>query len=1073
MPDDESAAPAPGSRPPATAPPSAVAPTGGLNLFLELADPSRLEELTREIGRRQTAIDDALEALHYVHYARFLPVPKDRPTHLVVVTEFDGSGDAYILDFAAVLGEVFDTILGFVKNPPPLPVARHPYAFLRFVREHDLPIAPWSAFGNRTVLELKEPPTTLRKAVADAAPAAIDRDDVQGNLLDGYRAQRARHYALRITRPEGAQQFLAGITGGDEGAYPQVTTAVRDAGAVKPERFLNIGLSFDGLRTIGVAEPTLGRFPQAFREGPAHEGRATANGDTGASDPRQWTLGRPGEPVDLLVSLYVKPAGASDASAAMRLDSEAGRLEGLFDRHGLRVVSRHDAQALPDDRFHFGYRDGIGQPRIAEAGTGAGVDSDWQPAAAAGDFLLGNGYLNHFGGNWIGEVPDKLPAALCDNATYAAVRMLRQDVPAFEAMLARESARLRIDPKLLAAKLMGRWRNGQPLSRSPEQQPDSPAEADINAFDYAPSTARTDVADDHHGLRCPVGAHVRRMNPRGALVAGRPHSRRLLRRGMPYGPAWPDAASQRPVSADDGADRDASPHPPVADDGIERGLFGLFLCADLETQFEFILRAWGNGDRAAAGIRGTQDPFIGSRAEGGTFNLPVAGQSEPSKVIVPRLTTTRGALYLLMPGIGGLKYLSKLATARPADTRRRSRTRAPAFDPEAFDPTAAAFRSDPYPEYANFRRHAPVAYVATYDAWWVFSHALVTEVCAHAYLFLKRPQPDPAKREAQGLFFMDPPRHGEVRPALDGLFDAATASSPEEARSAADRLLAPERTGTAFDFVAAYAKPLPRQVLMTLMGVPETDRQALGERIDVALAGNDLLASPADRRASDEAIAFLAGRFGETMEKQRCPAAPADPGLLCAMARSAAQPPLSMSPAERVKTAINFALGGYLSSEFLIGTGLHHLLSHPGQWDLLKSGEVAVDAAVQEMLRYDAPFQLADRWTARETVLGGVTIPAGRKVVVVYGSANRDEAVFGSDADRFDIGRRRPAGTEWGALGLSHGIHRCIGEPLIRRTLPIAFEALLRQRPGLALDGPPAWRADPYFRSLRRLPVVG
>lgn len=305
------------SDPPCSSPPPVadtsrkpqVRTTGGFALVLEIADPSRFGELRREIEKRQIDIEEALESLHYVHFARFLPLPKQRPTQLIVISEYDGADDAYILDFAAVMGDVFDAILGFVKDPPPLPVSKHPYAFLNFVRKHDVPERPWSAYRDCTVLELLQGQsrTTMPRQAPkpkDSAPTSIADADVQGNLLRSYHAKLGYHFALRIVEPAKARAFLGGVTG-DDPDWLQVSSA-RDASDPNAKCFLNIGLTFSGLRMLGVPETALDAFPQAFREGPAHGARAADIGDTGKNAPEHWLLGSPDKPVDLLVSFWSK-----------------------------------------------------------------------------------------------------------------------------------------------------------------------------------------------------------------------------------------------------------------------------------------------------------------------------------------------------------------------------------------------------------------------------------------------------------------------------------------------------------------------------------------------------------------------------------------------------------------------------------------------------------------------------------------------------------------------------------------------------------------------------------------------
>jgi deferrochelatase/peroxidase EfeB len=189
---------------------------------------------------------------------------------------------------------------------------------------------------------------------------------------------------------------------------------------------------------------------------------------------------------------------------------------------------------------------------------------------------------------------------------------------------------------------MGRWRNGVPLTMSPgTPQPDPPiSEGRLNEFDYGPEEPdHPTFYDDSRGLRCPVGAHIRRLNPRGARVMGMPHSRRITRRAMPYGP-------------------ELKPGQPR--DDVERGLVGYFICGDLEMQFEFIQRVWANEDISTAGLRGTREPFIGSQPDGGgKFTIRTSDARDPIVLNgMPNLVTTRGSVYCLLPGIGGLRHLA-------------------------------------------------------------------------------------------------------------------------------------------------------------------------------------------------------------------------------------------------------------------------------------------------------------------------------------------------------------------------------------------------------------------------------
>lgn len=467
-------------------------------------------------------------------------------------------------------------------------------------------------------------------------PSDLDLDDIQGNLLRGYRMRRARHFALQVKDAARARGLIGAMAGGDQ-ALPQITRATPWPDRRRPGHALNLGLSYAGLQALGVGEAVLKSFPRAFREGPAEPARAASLGDSGDSDPMHWSLGGRRTPgVHLLLSVH--------ADREQELDAISACLRSLFDRHGMSEICVLDAQALQDSaRVHFGYRDGISQPRIQ--GTPPSLRraqlKDPLPEAPTGDFLLGRDYLNSFDGNHLGD----LPPALGDNATYGAFRLLYQDVPAFERLLRDTARRWNLEVERLAAKLMGRWRNGVPLSLSPDAAVlPSAAQGELNDFDYAPSPTRPDRYDDPIGLRCPVGSHIRRLNPRSGLAMGKPYSRRLVRRGMPYGEEYQAEAAG------------------YADDGVDRGLVGYFLCGDLELQFEFIQRTWVNDDISAAGLRGTREPIIGAHPEhGGRFVIRTDNLKDPIVITdLPRLVSTRGSVYCLLPGIGGLRHLASL-----------------------------------------------------------------------------------------------------------------------------------------------------------------------------------------------------------------------------------------------------------------------------------------------------------------------------------------------------------------------------------------------------------------------------
>jgi deferrochelatase/peroxidase EfeB len=483
---------------------------------------------------------------------------------------------------------------------------------------------------------------------------ALDYPDIQANILRGYRSNHARHTAISIPNSIAGGAFLSAITGGAAPLVPQVSTAA--PWTTKPDYCMNLAVTAPGLAALGVTAATLAAFPAAFTAGSAARSMLfgpdpndVGIGDVGSSSPDTWAVGGSSSPiVHLVVSLYTMNN--------TRLEELSASLSQAASAQGLTELYVHDATALPDGAVHFGYRDGIAQPWIE--GTSGTRLSDLQPEVPTGDFLLGCGYQNHYsGGNFLGGIP----AVLGDNGTYSCFRVLEQDVTSFEKFLDATASRWRIartigsapDPdygrEYVAAKLMGRWRNGTPLTLRPDGPEDAVVpDSSLNDYDFAPTLDHPTYYDDNIGLRCPIGAHTRRLNPRGALVMGQPHSRRIIRRGMPYGPAFD----------------------PKNPDSAERGLVGHFVCGDLESQFEFIMRTWVNQDLSTSGLRGTRDPILGAQLDqGGRFVIRTSDTKDPIIIDdLPRLVRTRGSLYCFFPGLNALRHLATSANGNAKET---------------------------------------------------------------------------------------------------------------------------------------------------------------------------------------------------------------------------------------------------------------------------------------------------------------------------------------------------------------------------------------------------------------------
>ncbi|HEY6765548.1 MAG TPA: hypothetical protein VI386_12310, partial [Candidatus Sulfotelmatobacter sp.] len=406
----------------------------------------------------------------------------------------------------------------------------------------------------------------------------------------------------------------------------------------KPDYCLNVAITWPGMIALEMKD----RIPAisfksfgAFVDGAAK--RAGLVGDTGASDPQNW-VGDFGKGDDhVMVTLH--------AMSPEALTTYSERLSALFAQgNAFREIWRTDGMALTEivdgkptftSRVHFGYTDGVSMTTIH--GGPEKYPPDHQEPCEPWLFVLQDDAENYL-------LPE--PRELGLNGSFAVFKMIETDCAGFENHL--QSNKDKIDPELHAAKICGRWRNGVPLMLSPET--DSPPGGippeQLNDFNYV----NADGSGDPRGLRCPVGAHMRRVNPRGQPVTGQGvpggtnNTHRLIRRGMPYGPAY---------------------DPAQPDDGIERGLLGYFINSSIENQYEFVLGHWVNDSEFAGAVRldpKSKDPMIGTQdPTESIFVIPQANGAPPVKITgFSTFIKTKAAAYCFLPSITALKFISNL-----------------------------------------------------------------------------------------------------------------------------------------------------------------------------------------------------------------------------------------------------------------------------------------------------------------------------------------------------------------------------------------------------------------------------
>ncbi|WP_065753224.1 Dyp-type peroxidase [Bradyrhizobium paxllaeri] len=456
----------------------------------------------------------------------------------------------------------------------------------------------------------------------------FDFSNIQGNILRGYGSfPHARFLYLAIH---------------DERAARTLLQQLMDTGSVtpgqwseKPDTTLNLALTFDGLRALGLPEESLATFPAEFREG--MKVRADELGDVGKSSPRYWDEPWRTGRVHLLVMIYGKTEAALEAGCRNFRRLLPAGLEELGPEQSAESLRIEGETAR---REHFGFVDGVSNPDVdgvpREAGAARSQDignpdhSGKFRKIPLGEFILG------YPGEGGDLAPMPLPNLLAHNSTYMVFRKLEQNVPLFRDYISKQAKSFaRTIPgglpddksaeEFLAAKMMGRWRDGSSLINHPHAS----AKDISNAFAYA---------DDPAGARCPLGAHVRRTNPRDALgFGGKTMSRhRLIRRGITYGKYLPPG------------DRDEE----------RRGLIFIAFNSGFD-QFEFVQQLWINfGDEFEQGNDG--DPIAGSR-EGSQMMIPgdeATGRRPFICFDIPRFVETKGGDYFFVPSLAALRLLA-------------------------------------------------------------------------------------------------------------------------------------------------------------------------------------------------------------------------------------------------------------------------------------------------------------------------------------------------------------------------------------------------------------------------------
>nr|WP_221473669.1 cytochrome P450 [Planomonospora venezuelensis] len=376
------------------------------------------------------------------------------------------------------------------------------------------------------------------------------------------------------------------------------------------------------------------------------------------------------------------------------------------------------------------------------------------------------------------------------------------------------------------------------------------------------------------------------------------------------------------------------------------------------------------------------------------------------------------------------------------------------------------------------RRERPVGFFEPTGQWLVARHADVNALLrdrrlGRSYLhtathaeFGRPDDPefqDPFWRVIRaGMLDVEPPVHTRLRRLVSKAFTPrmVEALRPEVARLAGelvDRFA--ERGGG--DLIAEVAEPLPVTVIAEMLGVPESDRHLLrpwsADICGMYELNPSAEAQHAAVRAASEFSDYLVG-----LARAR----KAEPGddLISALAQVADEGD-ALTEEELVGTCVLLLNAGHEATVNVTGNGWWSLFRNPAELERLRADHGLLPTAIEELMRWDTPLQMFERWVLEDITVGGVDIPRGSEVALLFGSANRDPEAF-DDPDRLDVGRADNPHISFGA-----GIHFCLGAPLARVELAESFGALLRRAPKMELAAEPVWGPGYIIRGLESLHV--
>lgn len=376
------------------------------------------------------------------------------------------------------------------------------------------------------------------------------------------------------------------------------------------------------------------------------------------------------------------------------------------------------------------------------------------------------------------------------------------------------------------------------------------------------------------------------------------------------------------------------------------------------------------------------------------------------------------------------------------------------------------YAGDPYPTYRELRRTDPVHWNDEGKFWCLLRYEDIRFVSSNPRLFTSTkgitiPEPGQDDMVQEGnLIFTDPPRHRQLRKLVSaGFTPKQVAALHPKVVEIVTGIMTDVADGGEVEFAERVAAPLPTLLIAELLGAPPEDWQKFREWSDAAVGGAD----PEHAEHAPEALLALFEYFSKVIEDRR-----ADPRQdVISILTTAEVEGHRLSDEDLLNFCFLLLVAGNETTRNLIALGTLALIDHPEQLKRLLDEPALIPNAVDEMLRYTSPVTHMGRTATEDVEIRGVPIKAGEYVVMLYGSANRDEDIFGDDAEEFRVDRNPNPHIAFG-----FGEHLCLGAALARLEARVLFEELLRRYPSIELVGEVARMRATMVPGVKRMPVV-